>query len=410
MTAFRQALSSRSGTEWSVRGLLAIIVALVGYGSVVHAFANTVLRRNIEWAHAIAPTDGRITALLSQQLSAGYTTPAQRKRADQLAWEALSHDATAVSAVATLGIDAQARGDTVAARRLLDYADALSRRDLRTQVWAIEDAVGRGDVRRALRHYDIALRTEREASNLLFPVLAAAIGEPPIRAALTNTIAGGPEWGSHFINYVAENAPDPRAASQLFAALRRSRVSVSKSAYTLLINRLISANLLDDAWSLFSSIHSGVNRFESRDADFRDVDVTASRFDWVLVNDGGVNTSIQRDDRGNLFEFTAPSSVGGVLLQQMQLLPAGTYQLDGRSEGIDQSDVASPYWILTCSDGRELGRVKVLNSGQANGTFKGRLTVPTTGCPWQMFSLFANPSDAATGLSGRILNVHLRPV
>ena len=406
---FRQVFAPRSVPEWSVRGLIAILIAMVGYVSGVHALANTVRGRNIEWAHTIVPTDGQIMALLSQQLSGGEATANDRRRADQLAREALTQDATAVAAVATLGIDAQVRGDTADARRLLSYANALSRRDLRTQVWAIEDAVSRGDVPSALQHYDIALRTGRSASNLLFPILGSAIGDPTIRAALTNTIAGGPEWASHFINYAAGEAPDPRAVSQLFTTLRYARVSVSGNAYTLLINRLIAENLLADAWSVYASTHPGVDRRVSRDPNFENAEAIESRFNWSLINESGVSTSIQRGANGNLFEFSAPSSVGGVLLQQTQVLPEGTYQLSGRSEGVDQLEGARPYWVLTCVDGRELGRVEISNSAHMSGVFKGQFKVPA-GCPLQMLSLFANPSDVATGLSGRILKARIDPV
>lgn len=406
--SFRKMVGLRSSTEWFVRGLLAFVVSIIGYVSVTQSLANTVRGNNIEWAHAIAPMDGRITALLSQKLSGGDASPDDRRRADQLARDALRQDATAVVAVTTLGINAQVRGDTGVARRLLGYANALSRRDLRTQIWAIEDAVGRSDVPLTLHHYDIALRTKRDASNLLFPVLASALGDPAIRAALTNTMAGRPEWAPHFINYAAEEAPDPRAVSQFFSTLHHSKITASKGANARLINRLIAAHLPDDAWSLFASTHPGADRRMSRDPDFRDVDDTASRLDWMLVNDGGVSTSIQHGDRGNLFDFSVPSSVGGMLLQQTQMLPPGTYRIAGRSEGVNQTDDDRPYWMLTCANGLELGRVAVVNSVQANGAFEGQFIVPA-GCPLQILSLFARPSRSATGLSGRILEVRLHP-
>lgn len=84
---------------------------------------------------------------------------ARRREADRLARLALRQDPTAVAALATLGLNAQIRGDTNSARRYFAYSDKLSRRSLTTRLWAIEDAVARDDIPAALRNYDVALRT-----------------------------------------------------------------------------------------------------------------------------------------------------------------------------------------------------------------------------------------------------------
>ncbi len=85
----------------------------------------------------------------------------------------------------------------------------------------------------------------------------------------------------------------------------------------------------------------------------------------------GFSASIQRDGQGAVFDFFAPASLGGALLQQIQFLPPGGIgMLSGRSSGINQPVESQPYWILTCTDnGRELGRVAVPNSDQAGGAF-----------------------------------------
>src|SRR3546814_17422634 len=76
-------------------------------------------------------------------------------------------------------------GDRAGGERLLAYSQTLSRRDLRTQLMAIELAVARDDIPSALRHYDIALRTKKNAPDLLFPVLTSALTNPTIRTEQT---------------------------------------------------------------------------------------------------------------------------------------------------------------------------------------------------------------------------------
>lgn len=405
----RGTLARRSAAEWGTRGALALIFAVLGYLGVAYTLGYTLRTSDPVRAHALAPGDGRITALLAQTLSGPDATSADRIRADDFAREALLQDPTAVVAVSTLGLNAQIRGDTAGARRLFAYAEKLSRRHLQTQLWAVEDAVARGDVAGALRQYDTALRTSRSAPDLLFPILASAIAEPSVRAALTRTLASKPAWSDAFIQYAAGNGSDPRAAVQLFTGLRRAGVAVPPEAETRLVNALVARDHVGTAWSYYAATRPGADRRRSRDPHFTAGSESPSLFDWVPVNDSGISTSIQRGEQGGVFDFSVSASVGGPLLRQVQLLPPGDYEIEGRSIGIEQPRSTLPFWMLSCRDGRELGRVVVLNSAEGNGVFKGRFRV-LPGCPVQTLTLVARPSDAVSGLSGQIDRVQLSPV
>lgn len=382
---------------------------MLGYASVARTLAYPLRASDPLRAHVLSPGDGRITALAAQTFAGVDATRADRALASQLARTALRQDPTAVSAVSTLGIDTQLRGDTPGARRLFAYAQTLSRRDIATQLWMVEDAVGRGDVNGALRHYDIALRTSSAASEVLFPVLASAISDPAIRTALTRTLAAQPAWSQAFVIYASAKGPDPRATASLLTALQRARFPVPEVASAAIVNLLIFDNLLDDAWSYYASVRRGVDRRQSRDPGFMAQTGASSPFDWAPVNDSGVTTSIQRGDRGGIFVFAAPASIGGPLLRQLQVLPPGVYRLEGHGTGIEQPPETAPYWLLSCVDGRELGRAALPNSTQADGAFAGRFSVPQ-GCPVQTLTLVARPADKVSGVSGQIDRVLLHPV
>lgn len=406
----RSALARRTRKEWAVRGALALLAAVLGYVSVIHTAAAVAARRNAELAHRLAPGNGAIAARLALSLAGVEATTTDRQRADVLARRALLRDATAVPAVVTLGVNAEIRGERAKARRLFAYSQALSRRDLQTQFWAIEDAVGRDDVAEVLRHYDIALRTSVAGSGILFPLLATAASDPAVRSGLIKILAARPNWSESFIGYVAGNGPDPRSTAALFLGLRHVGVAVPKTTLAPLVNALVAGGFMDDAWRYYASATPGVDRSSSRDPEFAFGMDTPSLFDWVPINDGTVTTSIQRGDESGVFDFAAPASVGGVLLQQLQLLQPGTYRIAGSSSGIEQEESARPYWVLSCrQDGRELGRVPLPNSAEANGRFTGIFTVPP-GCPVQTLALVARPSDAVAGLSGQINRVQLTPV
>lgn len=388
-----------------MRWSLAVLAAVLGYLSVTFSLAQTTMSQNPAVAHQLAPYDGRITARLASSLTVGEAGEATRARADRFARLALRQEPTAVTAVSTLGINAEARGDTKTARRLFAYAFELSRRDLKTQLWEIEDAATRGDVAGAMRHYDIALRTRPVLSDLLYPILSSASADPAIRGALVRTLAATPGWGDSFIRYVTRSSANPTSAARLFIDLQRARVTVPAGAQSGVVNALVTSGQLDKAWHYYALIRRGANRERLRDPRFTAGLETPSLLDWVPVNEGGVVTSTQ----DGAFNFIVPASIGGALLQQVQLLSPGAYRIVGRSSGIEDEESARPYWILRCStDNREFGRVILPNSAQANGRFAGTFNV-LAGCPMQTLALMARPSAAVSGLAGKIEEVVLEP-
>jgi len=391
-----------------VRGIVALGVAVLGWTSVTHSLALAIADQDPARAHDLAPGDGRITARLAEARFLDSQARNVPDTSGRLAQRALAQDPTAVRAVATIGLKAQSRGDTPLARRLFAYAEMLSRRHLPTQLWAIEDAVARGDVPGALRNYDIALRTSKVAPDLLFPVLGSAIADPAIRSQLLVTLSKKPAWAPAFLTWVSSNGTNPQANAALFLGLRHAGMPVSSEATAAAIQGLIAAGAVDKAWEFYAAIRTGVDRRLSRDPRFT-ADLSApSRFDWQPANDQTIVTSIQHDPQGGIFDFSVSPSGGGMLVQQMQVLPAGTYRIEGHSIGIEQPDVSLPYWVLTCGDGHELGRVVIPNSAQAHGNFAGRFIVPT-GCSVQTLALMARPSDQIGGVAGQIDRIRLMP-
>jgi hypothetical protein len=408
MIARRGALSRRTGAEWGTRGVIGIALAVLGYVTIAQTLGYLQRYRDPGHAYALWPHDGRVTALAAQHLATSDASFADRLAADRLARLALRQDPTAVAAASTLGLNAQIGGNIVGARRLFSFSEMLSRRDLQTQLWAIEDAVGRGDVAGALHHYDIALRTARNAPDLLYPVMAGAIADPSVRAAMVGILEARPPWGGFFIDFVSGNGPDAHATASLFLALRRAGVPISDGANATIVNTLATRGSLDDAWKYYAAIRPGSDRRISRDRRFAAMG-TASLFDWTPTDEPGMTVTIQRAERGGLLDFSVSSGLGGTLLRQVQLLPPGRYRLSGRGEGIDQPLETLPYWALACrSDGRELGRVVMTASVKNGGQFAGMMDVPT-GCPVQTLALVARPSAALAGLAGQIKEVELRP-
>lgn len=400
-------LARRSPVARSVRLVLALAVAVLGFFSVRLTLAET-LRRSPAMAHRLAPADGRYAASLAQGLLQANASRSELARAERLARVALRQDATTVRAVTVLGLVAQLNGDLEKARGAFAYAQKLSRRDLQTHLWAIEDSVARDDIPGALTHYDMALRTSRTAPDLLFPILSAAIGDRQIQAALIKTLAAKPLWHQNFISYLAGFGSDPRAAASLLGKLPAAGVPVYEEAQSGIVKNLLSRGFLNEAWDYYASTRKGVNRSFSRDPDFTARLRYATPFDWTSPDEAGLSVAILPQAEGGVVEFATTAGLGGTVVQQSQVLPAGTYRLIGRSEGIAGSGRDRPYWTLRCSDGRDLGRIAVQDSAVQAGRFEGLLTVPSD-CPGQVLALVAPATNQSAGTTGRIVKLQLLP-
>jgi len=401
----------RSPMEWTLRGGLAAIALILGYVSTKETLAFALHRESPERAYALAPHDGRIAGALAEQIAAGDASPPQRAWATRLARQALLDEPLAASALTSLALNAQIAGNTSAARRLFVHSDALSRRELGTRLWLIEDAVSHNDVAGALRNYDIALRTAKAAPDLLFPVLSNAIADPAIARPLAVMLVKRPPWGDTFIQYLSDKQDNPVISMTLLQQLKTLDYPVPGVAQASVINALIAKGLFGDAWRYYASLRSGATRDRSRDPNFVAQLQIPSAFDWTpMSNDAGVSATIQHTDRGGALDFAAPSTVGGIAAQQIQILPPGRYRLEGVSSDIEQARESRPFWQLSCIDGRELGRVDIPNSAEMQGRFTGELTVTGKNCMAQTLRLVLRASSNVSGVTGQMKYVLLAPI
>ena len=393
---------ARSLREWAVRGGLAATALTLGYISTKQTLALSLLKTNANQAYTLSPGDGRIAGALAHQL---VSRADRRILTDSLAHRALVAEPLAVTAITSLGLNAQITGDYETAKRLFTHSNALSRRELGTRMWMIEDAVTRGDIPAALRHYDIALRTAKAAPDLLFPVLSEAIADPAIAKALALTLSAQPPWYESFIGYLGASSSDPALTARFFQYLGEHGLPVPEVPQIGVVNQLAASGLLEQAWSSYSFLRKNIDRRRSRDRDFTAQLLTPAVFDWIPVtNQTGVSASL---DSGS-FNFAAASTAGGSVLEQMQLFPAGRYRLEGVSSGIDQPPTTRPYWQLTCRDGREVGRLTLPNSDENGGRFMKLFVVPAS-CDAQVLRLVIRPSPEIGGVSGAIENVGMGP-
>lgn len=396
----------RSVANRAWRSGVAILAIGIAYVAGAQALADATEAVSPDKAFALAPWDGQIGARYARSLVPETTDKSRLEQADRTARRALRREGLALDAITTLGLDAQTQGEERLARRYLSLAQHLSRRNLAIQLWAIEDAVSRGNIAEAVVNYDIALRTNRDARKILFPILAAAIADPKIADAMTRTLATNPYWAPDFIFFLAKEGADPEAAARLFDRLATAHVSIAPEARTVLVENLIAKRDFDGAWASYVKDHPTADRRRSRDPHFTNDQGSRSSFDWQLLGDAG-SISIERGSVGNVLSFSVPTGSGGLLARQMQLLPPGSYSLRSVHSGSDEPASARLTWSLSCWDGRSLTNMPLLGSQHGTKETAIRFTVPP-GCNVQWLSLIAPPSDG--NIRGEVIEASLEPI
>lgn len=389
-----------------VRAIAGVLLVAIGYCAVIRSVA-TALAKTDPIAASSLTLDARI---LGNAALFKLDRASDRKSRDKAVFQArraIERDATVVSAAVAIGLAKGLNNDEKAGDTWLSYSDKLSRRDMRTQLYLIEKAVGKGDVTAALTHYDIALRTSETISSTLFPVLRAAVSSADVRSALARTLAQKPQWGTSFVADLAENGPDYDAAMLFFVEARRNGVSVDPSAEAALLNNLTRRGKIAAAWQYYVATHPDATSKLVRNAGFNPDISGSSPFDWQFTSGDGVTASLSGSVNAGMLEYSLAPTVGSTVAQQTIILPPGNYRLESTIISSSQPLGSGPYWTVQCIDGSILGKLEMGASAASVSHFATTIVVPTN-CPTQVLNITVRSSDDVQGATGQIASVSIK--
>lgn len=388
--------------SWLWLALLLLLLA----ASTQYSLALVLRRSAPETALTLAPNNARVLAALSASAFETPTpSPAVRARASRQAKAALMREPGNVSAAATLGLLAALEGRPNEARAFFNYSAVRSRRDLRTQLWLIEDAVARDNLTNALTHYDVALRASKVAPDVLFPILVSATSDAEVRAAIGAVLRKDPPWRAAFEGYLANNTRDFPAAIALFTSMLRAGEPPSSGSENAVLTNMVAAGQVDAAWQYYHLRNPRSATMQPRNATFAPDRADGSPFDWSLVNDNGISSALGSDAGGGALSFEVSRSVAGAVTQQLQRLAPGRYRLSGRSRVLQEEAAGYVRWEVVCADGRPLGIAEVRPSKEDPEAFATNFEVPAVNCGTQLLRLVVLPSDSAEGISGEMLDI-----
>ena len=409
-----------SGASHTRRGLLlrgAVVVVVAGWlaWQVVASGMAAIQRGDPALALQYRPGDARALGDMAARTFAGAveSKPAVAAAKDQ-ARAALTRDAMVVPAWRTLGAIAALEGDNGRAGALFDVAERLSRRDMPTQLWFIEERVNANDVAGALRHYDAALRTSRASRDLLLPILVSATADPAIVPPLVDVLAKSPGWRRAFIGALAEAPPAPGNAVRLVKGLNQRGPLQDQDLVAYMAQRLVASKAIDQAWELYALLTKNPQARQQtiRDGEFDDV-AGIPPFDWQREAGAYIGADLGSAEAGNSGSalHVYATAGNGTVATQLLSLPPGRYALSAVAGPISGTAIPRLRWNVTCNgSGAEVGSFDVPSLTEPLRRHEMRFAVPAGDCGAQWLSLRIYGDEEGRSAEGWVDSVTINPI
>lgn len=389
------------------RGALALGIAalafVVGQSSLAMALADKDPARaaTLDPGNAVA-----LSNLALAQLTAEGVDAERLEQVGAMATTAILADPSLPLAAVGAGLARSQRDGEDSMVSAFRYADALSRRELPTNIWFIEEATARGDIGDAMAYYDTAMRTSRNSKTLLFPRLVDSIDDPRYIAPLADTLARNPAWRTDFVQHAAQNAEDLDALGSLLVALERQGSPAAPMAKSTALNRFVAADDLAGAWRVYSALNPEAARQPLRNGEFAVETDPATPFDWNFLQQSGVIAEPRENERGANFFFSAPMDWAGPVASQTLRLPPGRYRLIGSAYDLQLNEEERPYLALSCMRSLEEQRFDLPRSDEDGRAFTWQFSIPTS-CAFQSLSIVLRAGNTPDGVQGWIENMRI---
>ena len=358
--------------------------------------AELLARANPALALRMAPFSASAIAAAAELRLGSGTGRSGLEDAIAVARDALRRDPTVRSAWRTLGVAAAAEGRASEATQMFLFANRLSRRDLPTQLWLIEDNVRRNDVDGALVHYDYALRTSRTAADLLLPVLVNATSTEVIIDPLSDLLAADPPWAPSFFFVLGQTARSGEGAADIIAAVREKGYSEPIPNAWGLPGRLVQQGDYASASRLYESLQEGDTRISAREDQFAKSPKLVP-FDWDLQASNDVRAEPQlldsSDTSAALYVYAANGTFSRAA-RKLVLLRPGRYRLLSNLR-VDQEPFPDRLeWTISCAGAASsLVTQSIELSRPGRTTHSQAFVVPSGNCEAQWLDLSIRGSD-----------------
>lgn len=397
-------LASRIGL-----GLLSLAVLWVMVGTTA---AAVLARRSPAAAVTLWPWSAAALSERAAEYAAQPELGADRfDQGRALAGRALDASLLSPMAARALGQAAAAARDHAAAERWFALSDTVSRRDLPTRMWLVQDALLHEDLAGAFRHIDIALRTSNSGARVLVPLLVNIAGYPQVARPLGERLALRPVWWSEFATALIAEQPANRSLAPLIAALRldvadeRERLFASQA-----LSRLVLSQRFADAEALYRTLAPGAPAGVLRNGDF-ERPFALPPFDWGVQDESRIQRNRRPGGGDNMALYLLPGEPGNYV-QQIQMLAPGRYRLSFTA-GVDGNRPSTPPAVAVlcaAAQNRQIASAALPQAAGSEGA-AGALdfTVPAADCSGQWIVVMQPQAGNPSGSAAWIDDIRLAP-
>ena len=328
------------------------LVGFLGYQSAAHSIANIVWQQNPGLALQFAHDHPLALSLKADMQFLDSQNPDSLLKVEAIARQSLKGQPLNAVAVRLLGYFADVRGDKIKARKLMMLAHKISRRDFGTQLWLIEDAVAKGDKRKALYHYDIAMRATISSHQILFPTLVGALNDPEVREGLAPYIRHHPNWLPGFLAQAITTSQNLTNVVDLLIDLGRLP---NQDSYEGLSNALLSTLATKSKFVEFRRYYRSL--VGANDATFGTVSLNNATVGlrypvagWQLTNNPEIGGAFSLPNRFGRYTVTmfAGSGERGELMRKYLFLKPGRYRFAARYDAIEDAPDGEIRWDMQC--------------------------------------------------------------
>jgi hypothetical protein len=393
-----------------IRRLLVVVaMLLLGWLAVKVGITGIARSSNPELALWLSPRDSRALSNLADRILVEKQTSATLQRAAALSKAAIATDPTNVVAIRTIGLVRP----PAAQLPYFIYSNRLSKRDLATQLWLIENQIAKGNARGALAHYDAALRTSETAPTLLFPILSAASEDRELAPEIAKALAKRPDWAQPFLYELVNSAPSPDTLALIFEHVKKAGTPLPVPLTDNLTRRMMRDyryDLVLRAYFVAGGSDAQIGRSITNPAFTREP--ASLPLDWAFTSDEKIFSGrLEREDRPSDFRMIAQASdgVAGEAVRQLLFLKPGRFRLTAQAGNVPSPRDARVAWRLMCADRDEtrIDEMVLPQSGPGGAANYMDFDVPTSRCSAQWLALRITSQTDGDGVDAWFDNVKI---
>lgn len=402
-----------SVTRYALLGGLTLLVAA---GAFANALGNvTKISHPVVALRFDGSQPAALTALADESLL-DASRPEARRAAERYARDAVRVSPLAPGALRILGLATADVRRPLAEMPLLAMSQRLSRRDLGAHLWWIEYYVGKGQAKKALQSYDLALRTSIPARSILLPVLYSALENPEIQSELVPYFREERAWVPELLIYATANG---RNVSRLVRPLIASGTYPKSDEFSRLARQTMENLLANGNVQGVERVYAALPqadpallvkpKLSRQAADDRHIPVA-----WDLNGSSTAGAELEgRDITAGEPRYTLRAFVGSgesdIVARKLLFLKPGNYRFSSTASVTLAAPQQEVTWVISCiaqPNGALLSHQLVADQKPVSRT--SSFDVPEA-CPAQILKLQMAAEGGLSGMEILIDSLDINP-